>query len=177
MTPLVDVPERYIGLHAQMNWVSGWGELANGRRDAALPYYEAALNGFTRLGEQDYAAAVNNLMAEAYDYVDSPEEAWAHREAGFELVSQIGPASTQSVQLLLGAAQLLLANHEPAVANIMIARALQDASVMSDRAFTVDTRLWQSLARQQPGRFEDAPSILRQARGDAAEILYRVVRT
>ncbi|HYI11551.1 MAG TPA: CHAT domain-containing protein [Thermoanaerobaculia bacterium] len=160
---LGDIPTRYRALHAQTRWILGLGEMSVGKPDQALQHYQAALAAFRSLGESDYVAAVHNLLAEAYDYLDSPDDAWMHRERALELVSRVGPSSTQWVQLLHGSAQLLLASQEPAVAKILLDRTLKLPAALADPLFFADTISWQAVALHQLGRGAEAETAWKQA--------------
>lgn len=172
----LNISARYRALRAQTSWIRGLGEMSSGRPDHALRHYQEALAAFDAMGESDYAAAAHNLLAEAYDYLDSAEEAWNHRERALALVSRLGPASTQWVQLLNGSAQLLLAAEEPAVAKIFLDRAIQQPAAADDSLFLSSTTAWQAVALHQLGRHADARSAWRRATSVAARIPTGAVR-
>lgn len=167
---LNDIPERYLALRAQTSWILGLGEMSIGKPEGALPHYQTALAAFARLGESDYVAAVHNLLAEADDYLDSPDDAWTHRERALELVSRVGPASSQMVQLLQGCAQLLLATEQPGVAKILLDRTLKLPAAAADPLFFVDTISWQAVALHQLIRDAEAEASWKLAAGVAARI-------
>jgi len=167
---LTDIPKRYMALRAQTSWILGLGEMSTGRPEGALPYYLMALAEFTRLGESDYVAAVHNLLAEACDYLDSPDEAWTHREQALELVTRIGPASSQWVQVLQGSAQLLLAMQQPTVAKVLLDRTLKLPAAATDPYFQADTMSWQAVALHQLGRDAEAEAAWKVAASSAGKI-------
>jgi len=173
---LTDIPSRYLALHAQTSWILGLGELSTGKPDGALPHYEAALTTFARLGESDYVAAAHILLAEAYDYLDSSDEAWAHRERALELISRMGPSSSQWVQLLRGSAELLLATRQPSVAMILLDRALKLPATAADPLFLAETISWQAVALHQLGRGAEANAAWKRAFGVATSIRIAAVR-
>lgn len=173
---LNDIPDRYIALRAQTSWILGLGEMSSGHPDGALPHYQNALATFTRLGELDYVAAVHNLLAEAYDYLDSVDDAWMHRERALALVSEIGTSSSQWVQLLQGSAQLLLANEQPSVAKILLDRAIKLPATAADPLFYADTVSWQAVALHQLGRDAEAQTAFKLANTIADKIPVEGIR-
>jgi tetratricopeptide (TPR) repeat protein len=158
---LANIPIRYKGLHAQTSWIIGLGEMSIGRPENALPHYQAALSAFTELGESELVGAVHNLLAEAYEYLDNPDESWKHRERALELFSPFASA-TYYVPLLQQSAQLLLATGQPAVAKIFLDRTLK-VSAVSDPLLFADTLSWQATAMRQMGRTAEAEAMLKRA--------------
>jgi CHAT domain-containing protein len=165
---LADIPTRYKVLHAQTSWILGLGEMSIGRPENALPHYQSALTAFTDLGEAEMAGAVHNLLAEAFEYLDNPDESWKHRERALELFSTFASA-TYYVPLLQQSAQLLLATGQPAVAKIFLDRTLKIPAA-SDPLLFADTLSWQATALYQMGRTAEAEAMLKRAT-NAAEVI------
>lgn len=173
---LNDIPKTYRALRAQTSWILGLGEMAVGKPDQALHHYQDALAEFAAIGESDYVAAVHNLLAEAYEYLDSPDEAWNQRERALALVSRLGPSSTQWVQLLNGSAELLLAAQEPAVAKIFVDRALRQLGAAEDSLPLSNTVSWQAVALHRLGHHAEAAVAWKRAASIAERIAAPAVR-
>lgn len=69
---------------AHLEWVQGLASGRGGDPQAALAFYNDALQGFEEGREVDNAASIRALIAENLEFLGQGEDAWPHRRAAME---------------------------------------------------------------------------------------------
>jgi CHAT domain-containing protein len=85
-----DLDPSYVALRAEIGWRTAYQEGVGGRWDAALSAASASANDFRALGEKESTGAMENLLAEIYDFLGQSARAWQHRVVAFSLLSEAG---------------------------------------------------------------------------------------
>lgn len=139
---LLDQSGRYPVLLARTLWVRGLIHTLHGESADALDFYEASLNHFERLREDENVATIHFLIAETLDKLGKSEEAWRHRY--FALSSRRFLRNPNRLHnVLFDAAKSVTALGEP-----KIGRYFEDELVIADRTSGKPLLLAESLLRR-----------------------------
>jgi CHAT domain-containing protein len=94
------VTNHYEDVAARAEWLKGLILASRTDLAASLTEYRAALNRFERLGQLGNAAYVRGaLMAETYDLLNQPRQAWTERERAFREFSHVRSSRRRHVML------------------------------------------------------------------------------
>jgi CHAT domain-containing protein len=76
---LGDLPPEYLACKAHVEWQLGLIHALGTRWSDSMRLFNDSISIFERLGEIKYAMTVREILAEVYDRIGEPREAWAHR--------------------------------------------------------------------------------------------------
>jgi CHAT domain-containing protein len=85
---LVGARGGYAAHTAQVKWELGLVYASLGHWGQSMRTFRDSIAGFDRLGETRYAMTVREILAEVYDRLGEPREAWSHRVAALRELGQ-----------------------------------------------------------------------------------------
>jgi CHAT domain-containing protein len=153
----------YLNLLGRASWVHGLIALQKGRFLKSLSLYQSALSCFEKTGEVENQAAVEFLLAENFDSLGEPREAWKHR---VRALASIGfPENPRPRHSILVEASLASRSQErPWAALHFQVAALEAAERWSNPAALTEGHLYMASVRQELGHYDLAGEQLRLAR-------------
>lgn len=90
----------YVAFAAQVKWELGLVYASLGHWGQSMRALADSIAAFERLGETKYAMTVREILAEVYDRIGEPREAWAHRLVALQ---EIGRSDDQRLRVAVHA--------------------------------------------------------------------------
>jgi CHAT domain-containing protein len=85
---LTGANREYTAHTAQVKWELGLVYASLGRWGQSMRAFSDSIAGFDKLGESRYAMTVREILAEVYDRLGEPREAWSHRVVALRQLGQ-----------------------------------------------------------------------------------------
>jgi len=153
----------YHALAGQIGWERGLAKLVRGSFSAGRRVLADSRAEFSRVGELEAAAAMDEFMAENDDFSGDTEAAWKLRLTAFPVLSHAGEAARKVTAIdAASAAFIVRGEWERAVAILNIAS--QSAEEMHDPLRAAHALTDRSIAFAELGDLRRAEADLRQAR-------------
>jgi CHAT domain-containing protein/tetratricopeptide (TPR) repeat protein len=165
VSPLIDrlrAERRYPALLAHALWVRGSTRAARALAYEAIGDYDAALDQFRTLREQEAVAGIETLLASQWEDVGDEDAAWAHRIAALQIAAH-KPPSMQTLQLLLQCADIALRERQFAAAKTFLDEQLRICTRPEWRDMRVRALLRRAEVEQGAGKPAAASSDRREA--------------
>jgi CHAT domain-containing protein len=166
------------GTRGRLLWVAGLCQIVLGEPRASLASYHAALAEMIATGDADSVSAIENLLAEAYQYLGDTETAVLHRRAALDNAYSSGSAFRISMALS-EAGSAALERGETEVAKVIFARFVKTSKKMNNPMVAVDALM--CYARLLPAgsarsaAFRDALILARKSNRDIRDRLCATV--
>jgi len=165
----------YHALEAQVAWQVARAEGIRAHWDLALSAATRGVAGFRALGEKENTGAMENMLAEVYDYLGQPERAWAHRLRSFDLLSAAG--ANYRLQVSLGAASRMFLRKQdwlPAIALLDVEVAASQA--LGNTELHAEAVARRARARAATGDYDHAFQDIELARTSASGLTTPALR-
>ena len=153
-------------VRGQLAWLGGLVANATGQPEVALRRYEEALAAFSAAADESREAAVRVLLADLFEYLGRPAEAW--REAARALPALAGPRRRYNALSTL--LRLAASDRFPHVAGRLAGALSRQAEATGDPAFVADSLVLGGRALRVAGDRDSAVAAFRRAVSIAAAI-------
>ena len=162
-------PRHYAYIAARVSWLQGLIAFGAGRLAEAGAKYEATLQAFQDIGDEEQDAFVHGLLAGLHDYLGDEALAWQHRTSALRLLFIAGsPRYKHSVLMSAVGAALKQRNLEGALL-------LQQALVSNAQAWGLAAALSEAMVQRaailaMAGRTSQSWTQLAEARASLAAV-------
>jgi tetratricopeptide (TPR) repeat protein len=153
---------RSVALQGRIHWAIGLINLQMGYPEAAVDHYRIALNAFDRLHETDHRAALNSLLADAFESVGQPSQAVQHRDAALRLLNESGNRQRRH-SVIFEAAYAAVLNDQPVLAELLLDRVVAHDLTHGDPVSACTSLMWRSAYSARRQLIGEAESDLRLA--------------
>ena len=165
---LADTPPEFRACRAQLLWHLGLGYQSDGDWGKALDAFTQSVGTFEDLGEDDYAAAVREPMAEIHDRNGDPQEAWRTRVVSLRGIGRMTTARLAMALDNIGRGAMLRKEWPVALSFLQIAG--DSAQEIGRPTAETEMRLLQARALAQMGDRDAAHASISKARAATTKI-------
>jgi CHAT domain-containing protein len=165
---LAEAPPEFRAYRAQLLWHLGLTYQSDGDWGRALDAFTHSVVTFDDLGENDYAAAVRELMAEVYDRNGDPQSAWKQRVVSLQGIGRMTTSRLETALANIGRGAM--ARKEWPVTLSFLQIAGDTAEEIYRPTAETEMRLLQARAFVQTGNADAAHACIAKARTATTKI-------
>lgn len=152
----------------RMCWLRALAELQLGHPDAALELYRRAETHFVAAREDDNAATVDSLIADALESVGDSEAAMPARMRALEIIARTGATSRNVI--MAEAAYAAMSAGRSATAQLFLSPLINHHSAGGGSMWRCTALLWSSSLRAEAGEHDEAFQEIQRAKASCGAI-------